>query len=117
MYMYVHTYVIYIYVFIYMKRERDSLLHALVCIFLCGLGRGGFAGPSEDRLYSTACDVWAFGCILFELTALKVPFEADPGNTQCIRHIKRYFESLCIYIYIIDLPTYIYRERGRKRKK
>lgn len=28
------------------------------------------------RLYSFACDMWALGCVLYELCALKVPFDA-----------------------------------------
>jgi len=30
-----------------------------------------------ERLYSFASDMWALGCVLFELTALHVPFEAQ----------------------------------------
>jgi len=31
----------------------------------------------QERLYSAASDMWSLGCIVFELTALHVPFEAQ----------------------------------------
>jgi NIMA (never in mitosis gene a)-related kinase len=42
----------------------------------------------EDKPYGTKSDVWAMGCILYELLALKVPFVAKdiPGLVRRILH-------------------------------
>lgn len=44
----------------------------------CTIGTPYYMSPEicQDKLYSYASDMWAFGCILFEMAALRVPFEA-----------------------------------------
>ena len=65
----------------------------------------------EDKPYGTKSDVWAMGCILYELLALKVPFTAKdlaglvrkimhdptpslPGQYRSIEGLSRLFESM-----------------------
>lgn len=42
----------------------------------------------QERPYSWASDIWALGCILFELCALKVPFDA-PNIRELVKKITR----------------------------
>jgi NIMA (never in mitosis gene a)-related kinase len=43
----------------------------------------------QEKLYSFASDVWAMGCILYEMAALRVPFEA-PNIPTLSQKLKRH---------------------------
>lgn len=50
----------------------------------CGLlrtqtGTPYYASPEvwENKPYSSKCDVWSLGCVIYELTALRPPFMAQ----------------------------------------
>jgi len=68
--------------------KRDDLVmgdfglsKVLDCTMACAktlVGTPYYLSPEviQDQPYSWPCDIWAMGCILFELCALKVPFES-----------------------------------------
>lgn len=51
----------------------------------CYTGTPSYFSPEvfAERLYSSASDVWALGCVLHELGTFRVPFEAPDFKTLC----------------------------------
>ncbi len=44
--------------------------------------------------YNTKSDVWSLGCILYELTILRKPFEAQSLNQLIVKIMKSAFASI-----------------------
>lgn len=59
-----------------------GIAKVLECTMACArtqIGTPYYLSPElcQERPYSSPADIWAMGCILFEMCALKVPFDAD----------------------------------------
>jgi NIMA (never in mitosis gene a)-related kinase len=48
----------------------------------------------EGRAYGTKADIWALGVILYQLCALKLPFEANSLPVLALRIIRGQFSPL-----------------------
>ena len=47
----------------------------------------------ENKPYTNKSDIWALGCVLYELTTLKHPFEAGNFLKLCSKSYLAIFES------------------------
>eukprot|EP00928_Gymnodinium_smaydae_P025202 TRINITY_DN20151_c0_g1_i1.p1 TRINITY_DN20151_c0_g1~~TRINITY_DN20151_c0_g1_i1.p1 ORF type:complete len:518 (-),score=117.72 TRINITY_DN20151_c0_g1_i1:169-1629(-) len=56
----------------------------------CPIGSPAYLSPEvySESLYSFASDVWALGCVLYELTALRLPFEAANVPALALRIVE-----------------------------
>jgi len=56
-------------------RARPCCVHA--CAELC-----------QNKEYNNKSDVWAVGCVLYELCTLKNPFDANNFSALCIKILR-----------------------------
>ena len=56
----------------------------------------------EDKPYDFKSDVWSIGCIVYEMTALKLPFQAEDMNGLYQRVCKGQYPPIPSY-YTEDL--------------
>ena len=61
------------------------------------VGTPYFMSPElcESRPYSSKSDVWALGCLLYEMVALRPPFEADNIASLVLRIIRGRYDPVC----------------------
>ena len=64
------------------------------------VGTPYFMSPElcESRPYSSKSDIWALGCLLYEMLALRPPFESDNIASLVLKIIRGRYEPVC--------PTY-----------
>jgi NIMA (never in mitosis gene a)-related kinase len=43
----------------------------------------------ENKPYNNKSDLWAMGCVLYEMTTLKHAFEAGKSFLKCLENIER----------------------------
>lgn len=61
----------------------------------------------EGKAYSTKADIWALGVILYQLCALKLPFEANSLPVLALRIIRGQFAPLPKNVYSKELQQLI----------
>lgn len=61
------------------------------------VGTPYFMSPElcESRPYSSKSDIWALGCLLYEMVALRPPFEADNIASLVLRIIRGQYDPVC----------------------
>ena len=42
----------------------------------------------EDKSYTSKCDIWSLGCVIYELTSLRPPFMAKDMETLHSKVVK-----------------------------
>eukprot|EP00996_Jenningsia_fusiforme_P003980 NODE_477_length_2200_cov_30.273361_g439_i0.p1 GENE.NODE_477_length_2200_cov_30.273361_g439_i0~~NODE_477_length_2200_cov_30.273361_g439_i0.p1 ORF type:complete len:586 (+),score=92.02 NODE_477_length_2200_cov_30.273361_g439_i0:65-1822(+) len=57
----------------------------------------------EERAYDEKCDMWAVGCLLYELCMLHPPFEAQTAATLAVRVRRLRYEPIPSDLYSQDL--------------
>jgi NIMA (never in mitosis gene a)-related kinase len=48
----------------------------------------------EDRPYNNKSDLWSLGCVLYEMTTLKPPFDADNMDKLYKRVVKGHYPKI-----------------------
>ena len=48
----------------------------------------------QDKPYTNKCDIWSLGCVIYELAALKPPFEAQSMKGLCNKVIRGVYPKL-----------------------
>jgi NIMA (never in mitosis gene a)-related kinase len=76
-----------------LKMGDFGIAKALGCTIACAktqIGTPYYLSPEvcKERPYNWASDIWAMGCVLYEMCALKVPFDA-PNISALVQKITR----------------------------
>lgn len=73
------------------------------------VGTPSYLSPEmvEGKAYNTKADIWALGVVLYQLCALKLPFEANSLAVLALRIIRGQFSPLPKNIYSKELQHLI----------
>merc|ERR1719337_304247 len=68
----------------------SKVLEATDCFARTSIGTPYYLAPEicQQRPYSWSADIWALGCILYELCMLRVPFDAQNFKQLCDRIVR-----------------------------
>jgi NIMA (never in mitosis gene a)-related kinase len=81
--------------------EHHPLSCLLLCIFVTHavVGTPYYLSPElcEDQPYNEKSDVWALGCLLYEMCTLKPPFDAK-NQGVCVHDCMAVMKTVCVCV-------------------